>query len=112
MNERIVVQVEDAIATIVFNRPQVLNALDDQMILAFRAACERVGADEAIRCVVVRGDGPAFLAGGDVAMSSAESCACARTARRHPGVASHAQTGDRERAWRGRRCRCEHHGGM
>lgn len=71
MNERIVVQVEDAIATIVFNRPQVLNALDDQMILAFRAACERVGADEAIRCVVVRGDGPAFLAGGDVAMFAA-----------------------------------------
>lgn len=73
MSESIVVHVDAAIATIVFNRPQVLNALDDRMILAFRAACERVGADTAIRCVVLRGEGPAFLAGGDVAMFAAHA---------------------------------------
>lgn len=71
MSEKILVRREGALATIVFNRPQVLNALDDEMILAFREACERVAAEDAIRCVVLRGDGPAFLAGGDVAMFAA-----------------------------------------
>lgn len=73
MNGKIVVHIDDAIATIAFNRPQVLNALDDEMILAFRNACERIGTDDAIRCVVLRGEGSAFLAGGDVAMFAAHA---------------------------------------
>jgi 2-(1,2-epoxy-1,2-dihydrophenyl)acetyl-CoA isomerase len=58
--------VEGAVATIVFNRPQVLNALDADMIVALRDACERVRDDAAVRAVVLRGNGPAFVAGGDL----------------------------------------------
>lgn len=59
--------VEAAVATIAFNRPQVMNALDENAIIALRAACERVRDDKAVRAVVLRGNGPAFVAGGDIA---------------------------------------------
>lgn len=68
MSDKLRTIVDGAVATIVFDRPQVRNALDDEMILAFRASCERVAAEDAVRCVVLRGEGAAFLAGGDVAM--------------------------------------------
>jgi enoyl-CoA hydratase/carnithine racemase len=46
-------------------RPQVRNALDDATIVALgRAFGERAHADD-VRCVVLRGDGPAFCAGLD-----------------------------------------------
>ena len=59
--------VSDGIATITFNRPQVMNALDPESIAVFHAACERAEHDTQARVVVLRGAGPAFLAGGDVA---------------------------------------------
>lgn len=71
MSESLSVRVEHGIATLAFNRPGVLNALDAGMIRAFRTQSERIGADDAVRCVVLRGEGAAFLAGGDVAMFAA-----------------------------------------
>lgn len=59
--------VVDGIATITFNRPAVMNALDPKTIVAFRKVCERAQHDAQARVVVLRGAGPAFLAGGDVA---------------------------------------------
>jgi len=61
-------QVANGIATLAFNRPEVFNALDEEMILAFRALCETFADDASVRCVVLRGEGAAFLAGGDVAL--------------------------------------------
>ena len=58
--------VAGSVATITFNRPQVMNALDAGMIVALRAACERARDDAAVRAVVLCGNGPAFVAGGDV----------------------------------------------
>jgi 2-(1,2-epoxy-1,2-dihydrophenyl)acetyl-CoA isomerase len=60
--------VSDGVATITFNRPQAINALDAEMIRGFRAAAGRAAADAAVRVIVLRGAGPAFVAGGDVAM--------------------------------------------
>ena len=67
MSESVLYSVVDAIATITLNRPQVMNALDAAAIVQLRAACERADRDESARAVVLRGAGPAFLAGGDVA---------------------------------------------
>lgn len=67
MSESILYDVTGGIATITFNRPRVMNALDLQTIVQFRAVCERAQSDAAARVVVLRGAGPAFLAGGDVA---------------------------------------------
>jgi len=68
MSEKLRRTVHGPVGTLVFNRPGVLNALDDEMIVAFRDGCERLAADESVRCVVLRGEGAAFVAGGDVAM--------------------------------------------
>jgi 2-(1,2-epoxy-1,2-dihydrophenyl)acetyl-CoA isomerase len=67
MNETLLYEVVGSVAAITLNRPQVLNALDADMIVRLRAACERAQHDAAARVIVLRGNGPAFLAGGDVA---------------------------------------------
>ena len=66
MSESVLYSVADGFATITLNRPQVMNALDAAMIVQLRAACERAERDTTARAVVLRGAGPAFLAGGDV----------------------------------------------
>ncbi len=68
MSDTVIYSVADGIATITLNRPQVMNALDAGMIVQLREAAERAEHDAQARAVVIRGAGPAFLAGGDVAM--------------------------------------------
>jgi 2-(1,2-epoxy-1,2-dihydrophenyl)acetyl-CoA isomerase len=68
MGDAVLYAVDDGIATVTFNRPVVMNALDADMLRAFRVACERAAQDAAARVVVLRGAGQAFIAGGDVAM--------------------------------------------
>ncbi len=68
MSHSVLYSVEDGVATITFNRPAVMNALDADMIRAFRTACEQAAGDAAVRVIVLRGAGPGFVAGGDVTM--------------------------------------------
>ncbi len=68
MNDSVICATDGSVASITFNRPAVMNALDAGALRAFRAACERAAADTAVRVIVLRGAGPAFVAGGDVAM--------------------------------------------
>lgn len=68
MSAKVFVDIADGIATLAFNRPAVYNALDEDMIVAFRSHCESLADDATVRCVVLRGEGAAFLAGGDVAL--------------------------------------------
>ena len=66
MTESILLEVSEGVATVTLNRPEVLNALDDDMIAALVEVMARVEADEATRCVVLRGAGDHFMAGGDI----------------------------------------------
>lgn len=68
MSDSVLYAVTGDVGTITLNRPQVMNALDPEMIRQLRTACEQVERDAAVRAVVIRGAGPAFLAGGDVAV--------------------------------------------
>lgn len=68
MSDTVLYSVADGVATILLNRPQVMNALDMGMLRGLRQAAEQAEQDAAARVVVMRGAGPAFLAGGDVAM--------------------------------------------
>jgi len=67
MSDSVLYAVADGVATITLNRPQVMNALDASMIVQLRVACERAEGDKSARAVVLRGAGPGFLGGGDVA---------------------------------------------
>ncbi|MGB3449454.1 MAG: enoyl-CoA hydratase-related protein [Giesbergeria sp.] len=58
---------QGAIATLRFNRPEALNAIDVSMAEAFLAAVQAIAADPGVRAVVLRGNGKGFMAGGDLA---------------------------------------------
>jgi enoyl-CoA hydratase len=65
--ENIVFQVEQGIATITFNRPKALNALNQALLSEFAQALEQVAADEGVRVLVLTGAGEkAFVAGADI----------------------------------------------
>jgi 2-(1,2-epoxy-1,2-dihydrophenyl)acetyl-CoA isomerase len=68
MSRVVLVSVADGVATLTLNRPQVLNAMDGEMMQQLRPAAEALEKDAAVRAVVVRGEGPAFMAGGDVSV--------------------------------------------
>ncbi|AUL99084.1 enoyl-CoA hydratase [Zoogloeaceae bacteirum Par-f-2] len=66
MNSRIEVSIADQVATVTLCNPGKLNAVNAAMWRELRAAMERLGADQAVRCVILTGAGEAFAAGGDI----------------------------------------------
>lgn len=68
MTGSVLYALEGGVATITLNRPAVMNALDADMIRELSGACERGCEATDVRAILIRGEGPAFLAGGDVAM--------------------------------------------
>jgi 2-(1,2-epoxy-1,2-dihydrophenyl)acetyl-CoA isomerase len=60
-------KVEQGIAILVMNRPDKLNALNNELATALNHSLERIGKDDSVRVVVLRGAGRAFCAGGDLA---------------------------------------------
>ncbi|RPH38519.1 MAG: enoyl-CoA hydratase/isomerase family protein, partial [Planctomycetota bacterium] len=64
--EKIVYEKAPPRATITFNRPDVLNAFDFQMLRELARACEDASWDDEIRVVVLTGEGRAFCVGADL----------------------------------------------
>ena len=61
-----------AVATLRFNRPHALNAIDVPMAQALLAAVRSIAADPSVRAVVLCGAGKGFMAGGDLATLRAD----------------------------------------
>lgn len=57
---------DGAVATVVFNRPESRNALNPEMRALLRDALLALETDDDIRCIVMRGAGEHFMAGGDL----------------------------------------------
>jgi enoyl-CoA hydratase len=53
-------------ATVLLSRPEVLNAINVEMLTALRAALEELSADPGIKVVILAGKGRAFSAGVDL----------------------------------------------
>ena len=66
MTTHLLTQTKDGIAYATFNRPEVRNALSMEMRAAMKEFLAEIEHDDAIRCVVFRGSGEHFMAGGDV----------------------------------------------
>lgn len=64
--ETIQYSVKGGVATITLNRPERLNAFNDQMIAETTDAIRVAGRDDAVRCVVLTGAGRAFSSGQDL----------------------------------------------
>ncbi|MEO8281751.1 MAG: enoyl-CoA hydratase/isomerase family protein, partial [Ideonella sp.] len=68
MTADILIQREGAIATVVLNRPDKLNALTKPMWQRLGSAMRELSADDSVRCIVLRGaGGKAFAPGNDIA---------------------------------------------
>ncbi len=78
---RIRVERRDAVALIVLDDPERRNAMTEAMGRALSSVIARLGADDAVRAVVLTGAGAAFSAGGDLAMIEEK----ARAGREAPG---------------------------
>lgn len=73
MGEAILVARDGAIATVVLNRPEKLNALTRAMWQRLGEVFTELSADDAVRCVVIRGAGTrAFAPGNDIAEFATE----------------------------------------
>lgn len=67
MSEKIVLNCQDFIAEIVINRPEKMNAMTPEMIDALARISSEVDQDDAVRVVLLRGEGDrAFCAGSDL----------------------------------------------
>lgn len=64
--EPVTVDLVDGVATVRFNRPEAMNALDTLTKVALLAALRSVAADPSVRCVVLTGSGRAFCVGQDL----------------------------------------------
>ena len=64
----LLLEIEDKIATVTFNRPKALNALNQETLLEALACFRELKKDEAVQVVILTGSGTkAFVAGADIA---------------------------------------------
>jgi len=67
MEEPILRRMDGAVAVLTLNRPQVLNALNPDLLISLKVAVEDAGADPAVRALLITGTGRGFCAGADLA---------------------------------------------
>ena len=64
--KNIILTEETPITTIQLNRPEVLNALNNELMRELTSALERLDSEEAVHCIVITGNEKAFAAGADI----------------------------------------------
>jgi len=64
--QNIVLEQEENTAIITFNRPDAMNALNNQTRAEFAAAIAEVAADDNVKVLILTGNGKAFVAGSDI----------------------------------------------
>jgi len=64
--KNIILEKDGEIVTMTINRPQILNALDDDTYNEIGAAVDEIRQDKALRVLIITGAGKAFVAGADI----------------------------------------------
>lgn len=67
----VLIQKKDAICTLVLNRPEVMNAMNEALIRELRDAVNRIGDDDTVKVVILRGAGNNFSSGADMSLLAA-----------------------------------------
>ena len=64
--QTIILEIDAPLAVLTFNRPDKLNALNEEMLREFSQVLEDIRVNPAIRALILTGQGRAFIAGADV----------------------------------------------
>jgi enoyl-CoA hydratase len=64
--ETLLLAIVDNVATITLNRPEALNAFNNQLMDELTACLKGLEADAEVRCIVITGSPKAFAAGADI----------------------------------------------
>lgn len=59
-------RVEDGVGIITINRPEALNAVNSEIMEGLLNAASKFDEDDAIGCILLTGEGKAFIAGADI----------------------------------------------
>ena len=65
-SETLQINIESPIATVTLNRPNVLNAFNEQLVLDLQKAFKNLAEDESVRIIILTGSGKGFSAGADL----------------------------------------------
>jgi enoyl-CoA hydratase len=82
MSSVLVVERDPPIALVLLNRPDVMNALNDELMEKLAAALEELDRDEDVLCIVLGGSERAFAAGADIGQMAEASAIDMYEARR------------------------------
>jgi 2-(1,2-epoxy-1,2-dihydrophenyl)acetyl-CoA isomerase len=66
MSDQIIYSVSDRVATLTLNRPEVRNAISPEVIAEIIQLVRAADRDSNVKCILIRGAGDNFCAGGDV----------------------------------------------
>jgi len=64
----VLIEKKDAICTLVLNRPEVMNAMNETLILELKSAVDQIADEEDIKVVVIKGAGKNFSSGADMSL--------------------------------------------
>ena len=67
MSDLVLTEDRDAVRHVILNRPEKRNAFNLELVRAVGAALRAAADDPSVRVVVLRGNGPVFSAGMDIA---------------------------------------------
>ncbi len=87
--ETLIYEAADRVATITFNRPAAMNAMNDQVYRELSAAVRDAADDDGVGCLVLTGAGRAFCAGADVKAMNPDAPPLARR-KRHQWILAQA----------------------
>jgi 2-(1,2-epoxy-1,2-dihydrophenyl)acetyl-CoA isomerase len=66
MSDPVLLDIADGVATVTLNAPEVRNALTTELRTRFRYIVADLEFNDDVRCVVIKGAGDHFMAGGDI----------------------------------------------
>jgi enoyl-CoA hydratase/carnithine racemase len=72
MSERVLVDIDNHVATVTLNRADKRNAVDFDMFESIAAAADALASNSSVRAVVLAGDGADFCAGIDISIFDGE----------------------------------------
>lgn len=70
-DEAVLLRRQDRIASLVLNRPRVMNAMNEVLIQGLKDALDQVSADRGVRVVMIEGAGGNFSSGADFSLLDA-----------------------------------------